>query len=52
MSIIRDIFGIPKKRCSFCGCVMYDDSESDICEVCLDEIYESDPGESEEVDNV
>lgn len=38
-----------KKRCTMCGCHMYDDSDSDICEICLDELYASDPGDPEEV---
>ena len=33
-----------KKRCTICGCYFYDD-ESDMCEICLDELFESDPGE-------
>ena len=46
MSLFYEIFGIgKKKRCTICGCIMYSDSDSDICEVCLDELYESDPGE-------
>lgn len=44
-----DILAKSKKRCTMCGCNMYDDSDSDICEVCLDELYKSCP--SEEVDN-
>ena len=31
-------------RCVICGCHMYSDSDSDVCEVCLDELYNSDPG--------
>jgi hypothetical protein len=37
-----------KRRCIMCGCIIF--GESDICECCLDELYESDPGEPEEVD--
>ena len=37
-----------KKRCTICGCHMYDDSDADICECCLDALYESDPGEGVE----
>lgn len=29
-----------KKRCTVCGCLMDVDHESDICEVCLDDISE------------
>ena len=50
MGILYDLFVKVKKRCTFCGCNMYDDSDSDLCEICLDELYESDPGEPEEVD--
>lgn len=38
-----------KKYCTICGCIMDEKHDGDICEVCLDELYESDPGE--EVDN-
>ena len=37
-----------KKLCMLCGCILHPDSESDICECCLDELYESDPGRSVE----
>lgn len=47
MGILYDLFGRTKKRCTMCGCHMYDDSDSDICEVCVDELLESDPGEPE-----
>lgn len=30
------------KRCSICGCIM-DDSENNICEVCQDDLDESNP---------
>lgn len=51
MRSMWDLFGMKdKKRCSVCGCILEYDSESDICEVCLDELLESDPGEPEEVD--
>lgn len=45
MGLLYEIFGSTKKRCTICGCHMYGDSESDMCEICLDELYESDPGE-------
>lgn len=48
MGIIYDLFMKTKKHCTMCGCNMYHDSDSDICEVCLDELYESDPGGMEE----
>lgn len=38
-----------KKSCMYCGCHLAPHSESDICEVCLDELYSRDPGEPEEV---
>jgi hypothetical protein len=43
MGLFAEIFS--KKRCSICGCHMYDDSDSDICEICIDELYESESGE-------
>ena len=52
MGILYDIFGRTKKRCTICGCHMYDDSDSDICEVCVDELYESDPGEPVDVESL
>lgn len=48
MGILYDIFACTKKRCTMCGCHMYDDSDSDICEVCVDELLDSDPGPGEE----
>lgn len=51
MGVLYNIFRRTKKRCTICGCHMYDDSDSDICEVCVDELYASDPGEPEEVDD-
>lgn len=42
MGLFAEIFS--KKRCTICGCHMYDDSDSDICEICIDELYESEPG--------
>ena len=30
-----------KKRCTVCGCIMDADHEGDICEVCLDDMTES-----------
>ena len=43
MGILYDIFRQTKKRCSVCGCHMYDDSAADICEVCVDELLASEP---------
>lgn len=48
MGLFYDLFYKPKKRCTMCGCYMYDDSDSDICEVCVDELLASDPGSGEE----
>lgn len=48
MGVLFDVIKGSKKRCTLCGCIMYDDSDSDICECCLDELYESDPGEEYE----
>lgn len=50
MGILYDLYfgASKKKRCTICGCIMYDDSDTDICEICVDELYNSDPGEVEE----
>lgn len=46
MGLFYEFFGRGKKKhCTICGCIMYPDSESDICEICVDELYKSDPGE-------
>lgn len=43
MSLLCDIFrGKKKKRCSMCGCILMPDSELDICECCLDDMYRED----------
>lgn len=34
-----------KKYCVYCGCIMDQNHDGDICEVCLDDLHESDPGE-------
>lgn len=47
MGLFYDIFSRTKKRCSVCGCHMYDDSDSIICEVCLDDLYKLEPREAE-----
>lgn len=48
MGLFFEIFGVGKKKhCSICGCIMYPESASDICEICLDELYESIPIEEE-----
>lgn len=52
MGFLHDIVTRHKKRCTVCGCIMFDDSDSDICEVCLDELYESDPGEPEDEESL
>ena len=36
-----------KKYCTMCGCIMDKNHAGDICECCLDELYESDPGEED-----
>lgn len=36
-----------KKYCSYCGCIMDQKHDGDVCECCLDDLYESDPGEDE-----
>ena len=45
MGVLYDLYNKNKKRCTMCGCIMHNDSESDICEICVDELYASDPGE-------
>ena len=42
MGVIYDLFlGARKnKRCEVCGCILYDDSDFDICECCLDDMNE------------
>ena len=40
-------FDRAKKRCGKCGCLMEPDSELDICEVCLDELFGDDLLEEE-----
>lgn len=44
MSILRDLYlRIQyKKRCEVCGCVLHNDSEFDVCEECLEEIFNND----------
>ena len=32
------------KKCEMCGCIMDPKHEEDVCECCLDDMYE-DPGE-------
>ena len=53
MGVLYDLyFGIKnKKRCTVCGCLMYDDSDADICEVCVDELYNSDPEGDKSIDD-
>lgn len=36
------------KQCTLCGCLMDADHEDELCECCLDDLYESDPGEPED----
>lgn len=48
MGVLYDSYKRSKKRCTVCGCIMLPDHDFDICEVCLDELYESDPGEESE----
>lgn len=45
MGLFYDLFAVGKKKhCTMCGCILYPDSESDICECCIDELLDSDPG--------
>lgn len=46
MGILYDI--LTKKICPRCGCIMSPDSELNVCECCLDELFEND---NEEVIN-
>ena len=48
MGLFFEFFGRGKKRCTVCGCRMMPEGDEDICEVCLAELYASEPGE---VDN-
>lgn len=52
MGVLYELIAGKKKRCTMCGCILMPDSESDICEVCLDELYASDPGEEEDCENL
>lgn len=38
MNILNDIFNRRKKRCIECGCILYNDSDSEICECCVDDM--------------
>ena len=38
---------LKKIRCGICGCWMYSDLDSDLCECCLDELYRSQPMEDD-----
>ena len=40
MNFFHDVLIRSKKRCTVCGCYMYDDSDSDICECCLYDMNE------------
>lgn len=51
MGLLYDLFSKNKKRCTVCGCILYNDSESDICECCVDELYKSEPREVNEWGN-
>ena len=42
MGILADLFVAAKrKRCTVCGCYLYADSESDICECCIDDMNDT-----------
>ena len=44
----KTVTGMNKKKiCMFCGCHLAPYSESDICEVCFDELYGDDEEEEE-----
>lgn len=42
MGILYDLYiaARKKKRCTECGCTLYDDSDADICELCVSEMYD------------
>lgn len=44
MGILYDLYfgSRKKKRCTVCGCILFDDSDIDICECCVDEMDRSD----------
>ena len=31
------------KKCEMCGCIMDDKHDGDVCECCIDDMYEIDP---------
>lgn len=39
MGLFYEILSAKKKCCTVCGCILLLDSESDICECCLDDMY-------------
>lgn len=45
MGVLYDLVIQQKKYCIKCGCIMDPKHDGDICDCCLDELYESDPGE-------
>ena len=49
MGILYDLYygSRKKKRCTMCGCIMYDDSDADICECCIADMNSDD---EEEID--
>ena len=41
MGLFYDLItGRRKKRCTECGCTLYDDTDVEICEACIYEMYE------------
>jgi hypothetical protein len=36
------------KYCTMCDCILEDSYDDEICPCCLDDLYESDPGEGED----
>lgn len=42
MGILYDLYIATRsrKRCTECGCTLYDDSDVDICELCVSEMYD------------
>ncbi len=49
MGVLIEAYNVlhKKKNCTYCGCIMDQTHDGDVCECCLDDLYESDPGEDE-----
>lgn len=47
MGVLYESYMLKQNRCKMCGCIMNDQHDGDICECCLDDLYESDPEEDD-----